>query len=62
MACKQVGYEFDEQYAILNNWRDKIAEHTIAVNNIIWWFYTYDYVESLVSTFNLVKVSFSSMI
>ena len=50
MACKQEGYDFDQQHAVLYNWRDKRVKHIESDKNIIWWFYTKEYVESLVST------------
>ncbi|GAU45635.1 hypothetical protein TSUD_175480 [Trifolium subterraneum] len=53
MASNQEGYAddslFKPQHAIVYNWRDNVVEQ-IKTNNEIMWFYTKDYVESLVST------------
>jgi hypothetical protein len=50
IASKQERNDHRDQQAILYNWRDNRSEQ-IRSTNIISWFCTNDYVESLVSTY-----------
>ncbi|KEH15886.1 putative F-box domain-containing protein [Medicago truncatula] len=50
MASNQQGYGDDKSHAIIYNWRDKRVEQIKSLDNVIMWFQTRDYFESLVST------------